>query len=304
MYVVTGSTGNTGSVVADRLLAAGKQVRGIGRSAERLQRLRQTGGESFVADLTDREALADAFAGAKGVYVMIPPDPSSKDFRAHQNAIIEAVAVALERSKVKYAVALSSIGADKAEKTGPVVGLHQMEERLNRITGLNVLHLRAGYFMENTLMQAGMIDPLGMAAGPLMPELKLPMIATRDIGAAAADALFALDFKSHQSRELLGPGEITMSEVASVIGKLVGKADLKYMHLPQDQVRAAMLEMGMSPDLVSLILEMSTALNTGHMKALEARNPRNTTPTSFKTFAEEEFVPEYQSRTGRGKKAA
>jgi len=296
MYVVTGATGNTGSVVANHLLAAGKKVRGISRSGSHLQSLVQQGGESFIGDLTNREALAEAFTGAEAVYVMIPPDPSRADFRAHQDAVTEAVASALERAKVTHAVTLSSVGADKAEKTGPVVGLHRMEERLNRIAGLNVLHLRAGYFMENTLMQAEMIQKMGMAIGPVLPELKLPMIAARDIGAAAAAALLKLDFNSHQTRELLGPRDVTMHEVATAIGKAIGMGDLKYMQLPEDQIFAGMQQMGMSKDLAKLILEMATALNNGHMKALESRGPGNTTPTTYETFVQQQFLPYYEKR--------
>jgi uncharacterized protein YbjT (DUF2867 family) len=294
MYVVTGATGNTGSVVARLLLSAGKKVRGIGRSAERLRSLAQQGGEPFVADLTDKDALTEAFAGAEGIYVMIPPDLAVRDYRAHQDAVSEAVASALERSKVSHAVALSSFGGDKAEKTGPVVGLHRLEQRLNRISGLNVLFLRAGYFMENTLPQAEMIQSHDMAAGPLLPELKLPMIATGDIGAAAAHSLLKFDFSSHETRELLGQRDISMNEVATIIGKAIGKPDLKYVHPPDNEVRAAMQQMGMSAHFVELILEMAAALNSGHMKALEQRNTRNTTPTSYETFVQQEFLPHYQ----------
>lgn len=296
MYVVTGTTGNTGSIVASQLLAAGKKVRGIGRSAERLQRLAKKGGEPFLANLTDTEALTKAFQGADAVYVMIPIDFSAPDMRAHQQAVTESIATALERSGVKHAVALSSIGADKADKTGPVVGLHRMEERLNRIAGLNVLHLRAAYFMENTLMQVGMIHKTGMASGSLLPNLRLPMIATRDIGDAAAKALLNLDFKSHQTRELLGSNDITMHEVAGIIGKAIGKSGLKYVQLPDDQIRSAMLQMGMSGDFITQILEVSDALNSGHMKALEPRSARNTTPTSFVTFVHQEFLPQYKGK--------
>ncbi len=295
MYVVTGVTGNTGSVVANRLLAAGKKVRGIGRSAERMQWLAQKGGEAFAADLTDTKALDAAFAGAEGVYVMLPPDLSNSDFRARQDAVTESIAAALERSRVTHAVTLSSIGADKTEKTGPVVGLHRMEERLNRIAGLNVLHLRAGYFMQNTLAQIAPIQKQGMAMGPVSPELKLPMIAARDIGAAAADELLKLDFQSHQSRELLGPRDITYSECATIIGKAIGKPELKYVQPPEEQIRAAMQQTGMSADFVRLILELAAALNTAHMKALEARNARNTTPTTFETFVQQEFLLRYKS---------
>jgi uncharacterized protein YbjT (DUF2867 family) len=296
MYVVTGTTGNTGSVVATHLLEAGKKVRGIGRSAERLQRLAQKGGEPFVADLTDREALAKAFQGAEAVYVMIPPNYSAPEVSAYQHAVTESIAAALEQAGVKHAVALSSIGADKAEKTGPVVGLHRMEERLKRISGLNLLCLRAGYFMENTLMQAGLIHKMGTAVGPLHPQLRVPMIATRDIGAAAAEELLKLDFQSHQIRELLGPNDITMTEATGIIGKAIGKPDLKYAQAPDDQVRRAMLEVGMSEDMVAQLLEMSGSLNSGYMKALEPRTPRNTTPTSFVTFVRQEFLPQYKGK--------
>lgn len=295
MYVVTGVTGNTGSAVASRLLAAGKKVRGIGRHAEHMQWLAQKGGEPFVADLTDTKALDGAFAGAEGVYVMVPPDMSVSDFRAHQDAVTESIAAALERSRVTHAVTLSSVGADKAEKTGPVVGLHRMEERLDRIAGLNVLHLRAGYFMQNTLAQIAPIQKQGMAMGPISPELKLPMIAARDIGAAAADELLKLDFQSHHTRELLGPRDIAYNECTTIIGKAIGKPDLKYVQPPEDRIRAAMQQMGMSADFVNLILEMAAALNTGHMKALEARSARNTTPTTFETFVHEEFLLRYKS---------
>ena len=295
MFVVTGASGNTGSVVANHLLAAGKKVRAICRNVRHLDSLAKKGAEPVAADLTNREALADAFAGAEGVYVMIPPDATSPDFRAHQHAITEAVASALERAHVQHAVALSSIGADKAEKTGPVVGLHLMEQRLNRIAGLNVLHLRPGYFMENTLIQADMIPKLNMAIGPLSPELKVPMIATRDIGTAAAEALLHLNFDPHETRELLGPRDITMQEAASVIGRAIGMPELKYVQPPDDQIRAGMQQMGMSADLTGLILEMAAALNSGHMRFLETRGPRNTTPTTYEMFVQEEFLPRYKA---------
>ena len=294
MYVVTGATGNTGSIVANRLLSKGHQVRVVGRSAERLKALAANGGEPFVGDMSDSESLAKAFTGAQAVYVMIPPDMKSPDFRAFQDRITEATAAAIEKAQVEYVVSLSSIGADKPVKTGPVVGLHLLEQRLNRIAGLNVLHLRAGYFMENTLAQIGIIRDHGIASGPLRPDLKLPMIATRDIGAFAAEALLRLDFRQQETRELLGQRDISMTEAAAIIGKAIGKPDLAYMQAPDEQVRVALTQIGLSLNLANLILEMAAALNSGHMRALEQRSAHNTTPTSYETFVAEEFVPLYQ----------
>jgi uncharacterized protein YbjT (DUF2867 family) len=294
MYVVTGATGNTGSVVAKRLLAAGKRVRAIGRSKERLESLLSLGAEPAIAELTDRVSVTRAFAGAEAVYLMIPPNMASNQFRKFQDEVTQATAAALETNQVKYVVALSSFGADKPDRTGPIVGLHYMEERLTSISGLNSLFLRAGYFMENTLGQVAAIKQFGVTAGPLKPELKLPMIATRDIGTFAGDALLRLDFRGRQTRELQGQRDISMREAATVIGNAIGKSDLQYSQLPNEQFRGILRQMGFSENLADLFLEMSAGLNSGHIRTLEPRSAENTTPTSYEQFVKDIFVPAYR----------
>jgi uncharacterized protein YbjT (DUF2867 family) len=297
MFVVTGATGHTGKVVAKALLTNGEKVRVIGRNADRLKEFVGAGAEPFTADLRDGASVAKAFVGAKAAFVMIPPNLSSLDVLGFQKRVADAIASGLRSSGVTYAVVLSSIGADKADKTGPVVGLHYLEERLNAIDALNVLHLRAGYFMENTLPQAGIIRTAGMAVGPLRADLKLPMIATRDIGAAAADALLSLNFRQKQTHELLGQRDVTYEEVAKIIGKAIGKPDLRYTQAPDQQVRAAFIQLGMSSNMAALLLEMSGSLNSGYMRALEPRSAQNTTPTSYETFVTEEFLPLYEGKS-------
>lgn len=294
MYVVLGATGHTGKIVALDLLAAGKKVRAVGRNAERLHTLETRGALPFVADVTDSAALTQAFSGAEGVYAMIPPNVTIPDVPGYAKRVVSSIAGALKNAEVKHAVVLSSIGADKPEKTGPVVGLHQLEQALNGIPGLNVLFLRAGYFMENTLAQVDIIRSFGMTAGPVRADLKLPMIATQDIGDAAAAALAKLDFSGKQTVELQGQREVDMTEATTIIGKGIGKPDIRYVQLPDAQLRPALLQLGMSASFVDLLLEMSTALNSGHMRALETRSSANTTPTTFETFVAETFVPAFK----------
>src|SRR5882724_4184837 len=219
MYAIMGATGNTGKVIARALLAEGQEVRAIGRSADRLSVLGAAGAEAFVCDATDRASLAKALSGVRAAYAMIPPSMTSQDYRADQNRTADSIAGAIEQAGVKYVVSLSSIGADKVEGTGPIAGLHYLEQRLNRIPNLNVLHLRAAYFMENTLAQVGTIQAMGVTAGPLRPDVMIPMIATRDIGAAAGRALLDLGFNNKQTRELLGPRDMNMAEATTIIGK-------------------------------------------------------------------------------------
>jgi uncharacterized protein YbjT (DUF2867 family) len=297
MHVVLGASGNTGHVVARNLLARQQKVRVVGRNSAHLQPLTAQGAEIFIGDVTDPSALSMAFQRADSAYVMIPPNPTSNDPLAYAERAADAIAAAVKSNGTKHVVALSSFGADKTGRTGPVLGLHQLEQKLNQIDSANVLYLRAGYFMENTLPQVGAIRMAGSVIGPLRPDLKLPMIATRDIGAAAADALLSLGFHGKQTRELLGQRDIDYTEVATIIGKAIGKPNVGYVHAPDDQVLAAMVQMGMSEQFVGLILEMCASLNSGHMRPLEARTPRNTTPTPFETFVAESFVPAYQQQT-------
>jgi uncharacterized protein YbjT (DUF2867 family) len=295
MYVILGASGNTGHVVAQQLLSKGKKVRVVGRNTGHLQLLAAEGAEKFVADITDAPALTKAFHQADSAYVMIPPNPTSPDFRAFQSRVSDAIAKALQDAGVKNVVALSSLGTDKSSGTGPILGLHDLEQKLNRLNA-NVLHLRPGYFMENTLPQAAAIRMVGSALGPIRPDLKLPMIATCDIGKAAAEALLRLEFRGKQIQELHGQRDLDYTEAATIIGQAIGKPGLKYLQAPNDQLRAAMLQMGMSDNFVDLILEMAEALNLGRVRALEPRTPGNTTATTFENFVATFFVPAYQQQ--------
>jgi uncharacterized protein YbjT (DUF2867 family) len=295
MYVILGASGHTGHTVARTLLSRGKKVRAVGRSAPHLQPLVAQGAEAFVADLTDQSTLAKAFEQAESAYVMIPPNPSSPEYRNYQERVSDSIAAAARKSNIKNIVSLSSFGADKPSRTGPVVGLHNLEQKLNQLAA-NVLHLRAGYFMENTLAQIGVIRAMKSGVSPVRRDLTLPMIATQDIGAAAADALTELKFKGKRTQELHGQRDLDYIEITAMIGQAIDIPNLGYVQGSDAQVRNAMVQMGMSSDMASLILEMAAALNSGHMRTLEPRTPKNTTPTPFETFIAQTFVPAYRQQ--------
>jgi uncharacterized protein YbjT (DUF2867 family) len=299
MYAITGATGNTGSVIATKLLARGEKVRVIGRDASRLGGFVQKGAEAFVADVTDAAALTKAFGGAEAVYAMIPPNPSAPDVNGYQERVSDALVRAITNAGVGHAVVLSSVGADKPKKTGPVVGLHNLEQKLSSVGALNALFIRAGYFMQNLLPQIAVIQNFGVLGGPLRVDLPVAMIAARDIGDWAAEQLVRLSFVGKQARELLGQRDLTYREVASVIGKAIGKPSLTYTQLPPQQIKPTLLQLGMSSSMADLLLEMSDALNSGYMAPLEPRSAQNTTPTTIETFVAEEFVPRF-TRKGSG----
>jgi uncharacterized protein YbjT (DUF2867 family) len=292
MYVILGASGNTGSIIADSLISNGKKVRVVGRDAGRLRRFVRQGAEAFAGDVNDAAALTKAFSGARAAYLMLPPITS----REEQEWQSDAIAQAATESGLHYAVHLSSYGAHVPEGTGPVTGLHSSEQKLNAIRGLHVLHLRAAYFMENNLAAISMIQGMGILGHALLPDLKLPMIATPDVGEYAAQRLLNLDFSGKQTRELLGQRELSMAEATAIIARGIGKPDLQYEQFSDDQVQQVLEQMGMPPKKAAVYIEMFKAINASVLAAQEPRSRENTTSTSFEKFVQDVFAPAYHGK--------
>jgi uncharacterized protein YbjT (DUF2867 family) len=292
MYVILGATGHTGSIVANFLLSKGQKVRVIGRDPGRLQRFVDKGAEAFTADMSDAAALTKAFSGARAAYLLLPPAKSPEE----QERDSDAIAKAVKESGLRYAVHLSSYGAQVAEGAGPVSGLHSSEQKLNAISGLNVLHVRAAYFMENNLAAIGIIHHMGIFGNALLPDVKLPMVATRDVGNYAAQRLLDLDFSGEQTREVLGERDLSMTETTAVIARGIGKPDLRYQQFPYDQVQQVLIQLGVPPKGAAMYIEMYKAINAGVLIPLEPRSRENTTPTSFEQFVQEVFAPAYHGK--------
>jgi uncharacterized protein YbjT (DUF2867 family) len=293
MIVITGATGHTGKIVAEQLLAKGEKVRVIGRDAGRLQPFAQNGPEAFVGSADNPASIEKAFEGATAAFLMIPPTMEKPSFRAFQDQVSDAYAAVISKSRVPCVVTLSSIGADQSEKVGPVVGLHNLEQKMNKIAGLNVLHLRPAGFMENLFMSIEPLKSMGMLPGPLPGDRLMPMIATRDIGNYAAERLHARDFSGNGVQELHGQRDVSMKEVATIVGNAIGKPNLGYMQVPFMMLEPAMVQNGMSRDIAALLIEMWKSAISGVMKPLEPRNAKNTTPTSIEQFVNEVFAPAY-----------
>jgi uncharacterized protein YbjT (DUF2867 family) len=292
MYVILGASGNTGSIIANFLLSKGQKLRVVGRDGGRLQRFVHKGTEAFAADLSDAAALTKAFGGARAAYLILPPLNS----REEQERQSDAIAKAVKESGLHYAVHLSSYGAHVPEGTGPVTGLHSSEQKLNAISDLNVLHLRAAYFMENNLTAIDMIHGMGLFGHALLPDLKLPMIATRDVGGYAAQRLLDLDFSGKRTRELLGERDLSMTEATAVIARGIGKPDLRYEQFPYDQVQQVLTQAGFSPKKAAVYIQMFQSINAGLLAAQEPRSPENSTTTSFEEFVQGVFAPAYHGK--------
>jgi uncharacterized protein YbjT (DUF2867 family) len=293
MIVIAGATGHTGRPAAEALLAQGEKVRVLGRDAKKLEPLVQKGAEAFVGNVEDVASMTKGFDGATAVYLVLPEDISQQDLRAHQERVSDSFAAAIANAHVPYVVNLSSIGAQHAEKTGPIVGLHNQEQKLNRIAGLHVLHLRAAYFMENLLLSIPPLRSMGILSGGLAGDTPMPWIATKDIGAYAATRLASRDFSGSSVQELHGERDISMKEAAPIVGKSIGKLNLGYMQVPFMMLEPALVQMGMPKNTAGLLIEMWKGANAGLIVPLEQRSAKNTTPTTLESFVAEVFAPAY-----------
>lgn len=286
MLVITGATGHIGSKTAEILLARGEKVRIIGRDAGRLHKLVNKGAEAAVGDMKNAAFLTRAFSGADAVFAMIPPDYTAGDFRVYQNEIGASIADAITRAGVKNVVNLSSQGAELPAGTGPILGLHDQEKRLNSLAGVNVLHLRPTYFMENLLMNIPLINEKGIAGSAVRGNQAFAMIATKDIAARVAEHLVRRDFTGKTVKDLLGQRDLSLKEAIAVIGRRIGWDDLKYVQFSYEEASKGMMAMGISPDVSRRFIEMSMALNDGLFAVNRPRTAENTTPTAIEEFAE------------------
>jgi len=296
MIVITGATGNTGSATAESLLATGENIRVIGRSAEKLQPFVAKGAEAFPADVLDTAALTRAFTGADAAYLMIPPEITVEDYRAYQERVSDSLVAAVKAAGVSSVVALSSIGGEKPERTGPIVGVHNLEEKIKALGTVNATFLRPNYFMENSLMQIGLIRSMGMMASTYRDDLPIAQSAARDIGRAAADILRQHNFKGCQARDLYGPRDVTLDETAKILGAAVGKPQLSYTNVPEFMAQMGMRQMGLPEKTVKLMLEMAESFNDGLIHASEPRSAENSATTTLETWATEVFAPAFNAQ--------
>lgn len=295
MYVLMGANGNITSRLATVLAGRGKRVRVIGRNAERMKALKDAGVELAIGSATDASFLEREFRGAEAVYAMIPPDYSAPDYRKYQNVVGEAIAHAIATSGVKNVISLSSIGGGLPGGTGPIAGMHDQEERLSKLSGVNILHLRPTYFMENHLHAIGLIKAFGVYPGMIAGDAPLTMIATRDIADYAAGGLLQPAFKGHEVHHVVGPREYTMTDAARILGTAVGKLDLKYVKGDPAQAKAGMVQNGFSQNVADLFEEMSDAMSDGRISRTLDYATTTRTSTTLEQFVRELFVPAFNA---------
>lgn len=285
-YVVTGSLGNISKPLTERLIAAGHMVTVISSNPKKTQQIESMGALPAIGTVEDREFLTSTFRGADAVYTMVPPNFSADKWKQYIAMIGENYASAIRTSGVKYVVNLSSVGAHMPEGCGPVSGLFHVEKALNELEDVNVKHLRPGIFYTNFLSHIGMIQQMGIIGGNYGEDAKLVLVHPQDIAEVAAQELMNLSFTGKSIR-YIASDERTTSELATVLGKAVGKEDLQWVNFTDEETFAGMQQAGVPDEIASNYTEMGAAMRSGEMNAhYLANRPPSLGKTKLEDFAQ------------------
>lgn len=285
MIVITAPTGQIG-----RKLVATPQdepVRLIVRDPGKLPAEVRARAEVVVGSHRDPDVLDRALDGADSLFWLMPADPTaSSPYEAYVTASIPG-ADAVVRHQVPRVVIVSALGRRSRTYAGHVSASHAMED-LFRSTGAHVRALALPTFMDNILRQAATIED-GVLSGTLPADFRMPWIATKDIAALAATHLFDHTWTGQETVESLGGEDLSYQDIAEILTDVLG-SPVRYRLDDRAALRRFLVGRGFSEAMARSMMDMDLAGERGITNAVP-RTAENTTPTTFRAFAEENFKP-------------
>jgi uncharacterized protein YbjT (DUF2867 family) len=286
--VVTAPSGHVGSRVVRLLIQAGVRPTLLARHPGRLDPAVREHADMVEADLGDAAAVVRATRDADALFWLEPQtaDPGA-DPVARYSMLGGTAARAVTENGVGRTVFLSSIGAEMRSGAGEIDGLARTEEQLDA-TGATVLHLRCGMFFTNLLWELDSIrDGVLRASMPL--DYAQPWVDPRDIGEIAAARLLSGDWSGRQVQAVHGPEDLTLSQVAGIIGQATGRR-VRAETISQDVVRESLRSAGFGERQVEGIAGMS-AVTREDFVAEDKRSIVTTTPTTLAAWAHAHLRP-------------
>jgi len=257
----TGSLGNVAKPLVKKLIAAGHQVTVITSKNDRKAEIEELGAQAAVGSISDAAFLTQAFKGADAVYTMMPPSMGASNMIQNIADAGRAYAEAIKVSGVTRVVMLSSVGADAPEGTGPVQGVHRVEQILRQLDGVNVTVLRSGFFYVNFFRDIPLIKNRNLFGNNYSGDDRLALTHHDDLSSAIADELQA---KGNGFEVKYVVSDIsTGNKIASLLGKAIGKPELTWTEIPDEQLKQGMLSGGLPPELAGLITELGQGVRAG-----------------------------------------
>jgi uncharacterized protein YbjT (DUF2867 family) len=263
-YVITGSIGHISKPIVEQLSAGGHTVTVITSKEDRKAEIEKLGAKAAVGSVDDLNFLKQTFTGADAVYTMVPPHWGAADWKKYIAGIGANYAEAIKSAGVKKVVNLSSIGAHMPDGCGPVSGLYHVESALNALEGVDVVHLRPGFFFYNFLGNVGMVKNMGIIGSNYEADTDMVLADTSDIADHAVKYLSNPDFTGKSTHYVVSD-ERKPQQIAHVLGNAVGKPELPWIGFKDEDALGGMTQMGLSHEVARNYVEMGVALRSGEM---------------------------------------
>jgi len=285
---VVGATGRIGTKLTENLLAKGHSVKALSRGGSALDALVAKGAEPFIGsfDTGDGE-LSKFFEDADAAFLMVKTLWTAEDFHGHYPAVALRFFDALRDSPVRFAVSLTGMGSELTGNTGHFQGFHILDQILNRLRDIKLVHLQGGWFMDDLARWAEAIAQYDRIGFTLAPHVKAPWVSVQDLAAFAAKE-FDTPPEEHRSVKQLGI-DYTMSEIAAIIGRALGReVDYRFVDPTSHEVETVFRERFGTLDRWVYDKNTAAALNDGRVKF---RDDRPVLPTTMEGFVKDTLGP-------------
>jgi uncharacterized protein YbjT (DUF2867 family) len=261
--IITGSLGNISGPLTAQLIKAGHQVTVISSNESKKEAIEAAGANAAIGSVTDVEFLTSTFTGADVVYTMVPQQANSDDYKAFIRNVAQHFATAINAAGVSQVVNLSSIGAHLPAGAGPVTGMHDAEEILNKLNGVTIKHLRPASFYYNFYNNIDMIKHMGILGANYPAATRILLVHPEDIADAAFEEI-TQPF-THNTIRYIASDEKTAAEVTAILGSAIGKPELPWVEFSDEQSISGMQQGGLSKDVAENLTEMGAAVKSGAM---------------------------------------
>lgn len=287
---VTGSLGHISKPLAQELVQKGHSVTVISHNAERQKEIEALGAKAAIGSIEDLNFLTSTFTGADAVYVMTPPVPffnHAFNPEPYYRKLGNNYAQAIQQSGVKRVVHLSSIGAHLDSGTGFILySAHNVENILKELPeNVAITFLRPVGLYYNLFATINAIKKQGVIATNYGGDDKVLLVSPIDVADAIADEI-TRSFPGRRIRYIASE-ELTSNEVAGILGEAIGKPDLKWITVSNEQYQKNLEAIGMAPQLAADMVEMNAATHTGKLYEDYYCNKPTLGKVKLKDFAKE-----------------
>ncbi|GAB0104371.1 NAD(P)H-binding protein [Nocardia sp. JMUB6875] len=293
MIVITSPTGHIGSQLLEILLensTRGEELRVIVRDPAKLPEAVRSRVDIVTGSHGDADVVDRAFAGADAVFWLVPPDHSAPSQDTPFSGFTAAAAKALTKHRVAHVVGVSALGRGTpvADRAGHVTASLAMDD-LIASTGVAYRALTNPTFMDNLLRQAISIRDNGVFTGTVAPDRAAPMVATRDIAAAAARLLIDRSWSGVGEVPVLGPEDLSPNDLARTMSEVLGRP-ISYRWESLDDFRATLTARGTSEAMATAFVDMMRAKENGLDDGV-VRTEATRSPTTFREWCEQILAP-------------